>query len=52
MIQVFEDHSTGTVCYKDETGEIICEGLDEGPRLVPQHQSTPFPCLRQVHSFD
>ncbi|XP_048504616.1 uncharacterized protein LOC125499626 isoform X2 [Beta vulgaris subsp. vulgaris] len=41
--QVFEDHSTGIICYKDDRGEIICEGFDEGPRLHPQYPSTPLP---------
>ncbi|XP_054781359.1 uncharacterized protein LOC129288673 isoform X4 [Prosopis cineraria] len=32
--KVYENESEGIVCYKDEsTGEIICEGYDEGPRL-------------------
>ncbi|KAL4584470.1 hypothetical protein LXL04_009072 [Taraxacum kok-saghyz] len=31
--KVFEDKSIGIVCYKDEEGEVICEGYDEGPRL-------------------
>ncbi|KAL3632106.1 hypothetical protein CASFOL_025090 [Castilleja foliolosa] len=35
-IKVFEDRSTGIVCYKDENGEIICEGYDEGPRFHHQ----------------
>ncbi|KAL5698581.1 hypothetical protein ACHQM5_029601 [Ranunculus cassubicifolius] len=34
--KIFEDHSTGIVCYKTESGEIICEGYDEGPRY--QHR--------------
>ncbi|XAR49832.1 hypothetical protein NMG60_11003987 [Bertholletia excelsa] len=31
--KVFEDQSEGIVCYRDENGEITCEGYDEGPRL-------------------
>lgn len=31
--QVFEDRSAGIVCYKDENGDITCEGYDEGPRF-------------------
>ncbi|XP_055827756.1 uncharacterized protein LOC129895979 [Solanum dulcamara] len=31
-LKVFEDESTGIVCYRDENGEITCEGYDEGPR--------------------
>ncbi|KZV36766.1 hypothetical protein F511_26618 [Dorcoceras hygrometricum] len=34
--KVFEDQSVGVVCYEDENGEIICEGVDEGPRFQPQ----------------
>nr|XP_009601610.2 uncharacterized protein LOC104096865 isoform X2 [Nicotiana tomentosiformis] len=33
---VFEDKSTGVICYKDENGEITCEGYDEGPRFCQQ----------------
>ncbi|KAK9282352.1 hypothetical protein L1049_005269 [Liquidambar formosana] len=36
--KVFEDRSKGIVCYRDDSGEIICEGYDEGPRL---HQLFP-----------
>ncbi|KAH6790035.1 LL-diaminopimelate aminotransferase [Perilla frutescens var. frutescens] len=35
-IKVFEDKSNGIVGYKDENGEIICEGYDEGPRFSQQ----------------
>uniref|UniRef100_A0A803M9P2 Pentatricopeptide repeat-containing protein n=1 Tax=Chenopodium quinoa TaxID=63459 RepID=A0A803M9P2_CHEQI len=41
--QVFEDHSTGIICYKDDRGEIICEGLDEGPRIHLQYPPTLVP---------
>ncbi|XP_047940177.1 uncharacterized protein LOC125187596 [Salvia hispanica] len=34
--KIFEDRSAGIVCYRDENGEITCEGYDEGPRF---HQS-------------
>ncbi|XP_010029509.1 uncharacterized protein LOC104419525 isoform X3 [Eucalyptus grandis] len=34
--QVFEDRAEGIICYRDENGEIICEGLDEGPRFQPK----------------
>lgn len=42
--QVFEDQSNGIVCYTDESGEIVCEGIDEGPRYhqpVPRKYSVP-----------
>lgn len=30
--KMYEDAETGVVCYKDdETGEVTCEGYDEGP---------------------
>ncbi|CAN4089211.1 unnamed protein product [Withania somnifera] len=35
-LKVFEDRSTGVVCYRDENGEITCEGYDEGPRYCHQ----------------
>ncbi|XP_051115726.1 uncharacterized protein LOC127240914 [Andrographis paniculata] len=32
---VFEDRVVGIVCYRDEvSGEITCEGYDEGPRFL------------------
>ncbi|KAK1263394.1 hypothetical protein QJS04_geneDACA013585 [Acorus gramineus] len=31
--KVFEDQSRGIICYRDESGEMICEGYDEGPRF-------------------
>ncbi|GAB2222181.1 hypothetical protein Droror1_Dr00013384 [Drosera rotundifolia] len=34
--QVFEDRSEGIVCYRDDRGEIVCEGMDEGPRFDQQ----------------
>ncbi|XP_020416661.1 uncharacterized protein LOC18784417 isoform X3 [Prunus persica] len=37
--EVFEDRSNGIICYKDDRGEIICEGFDEGPRYY--HQQNP-----------
>ncbi|XP_057454997.1 uncharacterized protein LOC130746397 isoform X2 [Lotus japonicus] len=29
--KVYEDQSKGIICYRDKSGEIICEGYDEGP---------------------
>lgn len=37
--QIYEDKSQGIICYEDESGEIICEGYDEGPR----YQRIPRP---------
>ncbi|CAL0315445.1 unnamed protein product [Lupinus luteus] len=28
--KVYEDASQGIICYQDESGEIICEGYDDG----------------------
>ena len=36
IYQVYEDENMGIVCYTDENGELVCEGLDEGPRLTWQ----------------
>ena len=38
LLQVFEDKSNGIICYRDDSGEIICEGYDdeEGPRFQQQ----------------
>ncbi|KAH0734333.1 hypothetical protein KY285_010040 [Solanum tuberosum] len=41
MAVVFEDRSTGVVCYRDEYGEITCEGYDEGPRFCHQPPKSP-----------
>ncbi|XP_004252626.1 uncharacterized protein [Solanum lycopersicum] len=40
-LKVFEDKSTGVVCYRDEYGEITCEGYDEGPRFCHQPPKSP-----------
>ncbi|XP_047180274.1 uncharacterized protein LOC124846945 [Vigna umbellata] len=37
--KIYEDKSQGIICYEDESGEIICEGYDEGPR----YQRIPRP---------
>ncbi|GER53621.1 developmentally regulated G-protein 1 [Striga asiatica] len=34
--KIFEDRSAGIVCYRNENGEITCEGYDEGPRFHQQ----------------
>ncbi|XP_077239947.1 uncharacterized protein LOC143880857 isoform X2 [Tasmannia lanceolata] len=31
--KIFEDQSRGIICYRDDCGEVICEGYDEGPRF-------------------
>ncbi|XP_050233957.1 uncharacterized protein LOC126682349 [Mercurialis annua] len=38
--KVFENQSEGIICYIDESGELICEGFDEGPRLHQQISRT------------
>ncbi|KAF3451956.1 hypothetical protein FNV43_RR08052 [Rhamnella rubrinervis] len=38
--KVFEDLSEGIICYRDDSGEIICEGIDEGPRYHHQIPTT------------
>ncbi|KAL6606023.1 hypothetical protein ACP70R_041676 [Stipagrostis hirtigluma subsp. patula] len=52
--QVFEDQLRGVVCYRDEKGEMICEGYDEGPRLgmrLPEKACFPWPVGVQVTDF-
>ncbi|KNA25951.1 hypothetical protein SOVF_001960 [Spinacia oleracea] len=49
---VFEDHSAGIICYKNDRGEIICEGFDEGPRLQPQYPSTLLPSRDDAEIHD
>ncbi|CAD6242057.1 unnamed protein product [Miscanthus lutarioriparius] len=42
---VFEDQVRGVVCYRDDGGEVICEGFDEGPRLgmrLPEKACGPW----------
>ncbi|OAY53275.1 uncharacterized protein LOC110613498 [Manihot esculenta] len=42
--KVFENQSEGIICYRDEiSGEIICEGLDEGPRFHQHLPRTAYP---------
>ncbi|CAN0877786.1 hypothetical protein LINGRAHAP2_LOCUS12084 [Linum grandiflorum] len=37
--QIFENPVEGIVCYRDaRTGEVICEGYDEGPRFEHHRQ--------------
>ncbi|OAY36327.1 uncharacterized protein LOC110626783 [Manihot esculenta] len=40
--KVFENQSEGIICYRDESGEIICEGFDEGPRFHQQFPRTAY----------
>ena len=35
LLNVFIDESTGIVCYRTEHGEVVCEGIDEGPHFYP-----------------
>ncbi|KAG2662075.1 hypothetical protein PVAP13_1KG526300, partial [Panicum virgatum] len=42
---VFEDQVRGVVCYRDDRGEMVCEGYDEGPRLgmrLPEKACFPW----------
>lgn len=54
-MQVFEDRSEGIICYRDDSGEIICEGIDEGPRYhqqIPRTASYPRYIYTQVSNID
>uniref|UniRef100_A0A0E0GDR1 Uncharacterized protein n=1 Tax=Oryza nivara TaxID=4536 RepID=A0A0E0GDR1_ORYNI len=51
---VFEDQVRGVVCYRDDKGDMICEGYDEGPRLgmrLPEKACFPWPMGVQVTDF-
>ncbi|KAG8072663.1 hypothetical protein GUJ93_ZPchr0006g42956 [Zizania palustris] len=51
---VFEDQVRGVVCYRDDKGEVICEGYDEGPRFgmrLPEKACFPWPMGVQVTDF-
>ncbi|KAK8675777.1 hypothetical protein V6N13_033840 [Hibiscus sabdariffa] len=49
--KVFEDQSQGVICYRDENGEMICEGYDEGPRCPRQIPGTLYH-LRDAEILD
>ncbi|WVZ82170.1 hypothetical protein U9M48_029462 [Paspalum notatum var. saurae] len=52
--KVFEDQLRGIICYRDENGEMVCEGYDEGPRLgmrLPEKACFPWPEGVQVTDF-
>ena len=34
-VQVFSEDKEGIICYQTKTGEIVCEGMDEGPHFYP-----------------
>ncbi|GAB2268912.1 hypothetical protein Dimus_003852 [Dionaea muscipula] len=49
--QVFyEDRSKGIVCYRDDSGEIVCEGLDEGPHF--HHPRVPLASYTRARARD
>lgn len=51
---MFEDQVRGIVCYRDDKGELVCEGYDEGPRLgmrLPEKACFPWPVGIQVTDF-
>ncbi|KAM0956333.1 hypothetical protein ACFX2A_025124 [Malus domestica] len=50
--EVFEDRANGIICYKDDRGEIICEGFDEGPRYHQHKPRTPWQPSRDAEIFD
>ncbi|KAI0495683.1 hypothetical protein KFK09_021986 [Dendrobium nobile] len=46
--KVFEDKESGVICYRDENGELVCEGYDEGPRFTWQ---TSLEIKRQARRY-
>nr|CAB3451285.1 unnamed protein product [Digitaria exilis] len=54
IMTVFEDQVRGMVCYRDDRGEVICEGYDEGPRLgmrLLEKACFPWPMGIRVTDF-
>ncbi|XP_068657831.1 uncharacterized protein [Aristolochia californica] len=49
--KVFEDQSRGILCYRDEAGELICEGYDEGPRFYQPTEQKLY-CNRELEIVD
>uniref|UniRef100_A0A0E0DY99 Uncharacterized protein n=1 Tax=Oryza meridionalis TaxID=40149 RepID=A0A0E0DY99_9ORYZ len=52
--KVFEDQLRGIACYRDDKGEMVCEGYDEGPRLgmrLPEKACFPWPVEVQITDF-
>ncbi|KAH6558468.1 hypothetical protein KP509_1Z062200 [Ceratopteris richardii] len=43
--KVFADDTKGIVCYRTEAGEVVCEGMDEGPQFYP-------PCMANFYMPD
>eukprot|EP01018_Ginkgo_biloba_P027823 Gb_27091 [translate_table: standard] len=53
-VKVFQDDSKGIVCYRNEFGEVICEGYDEGPHFHPsttQQQEQQYRHDSKLYSF-
>ncbi|KAH9305648.1 hypothetical protein KI387_010052, partial [Taxus chinensis] len=51
-IKVCQDHPQGILCYRDQDGEVICEGYDEGPYFRPspgQQQEEQY--RKDVHLY-
>lgn len=42
VLRVFSDDAKGIVCYRSKTGEVVCEGLDEGPHFYPPSGSNVY----------
>ncbi|GLJ10797.1 hypothetical protein SUGI_0135370 [Cryptomeria japonica] len=45
QVKMFQNSPEGIVCYKNEDGEVICEGYDEGPCF------RPLPGRQQEHHY-
>ncbi|KAJ7519818.1 hypothetical protein O6H91_20G057100 [Diphasiastrum complanatum] len=41
-LTIFRDEAKGIICYRTPTGEITCEGIDEGPHFHPPTQYLRF----------
>lgn len=58
-VKVYQDASRGIVCYRNEYGELICEGYDEGPHLRHAQQQDEqyrqdaklYGCIQEIRPY-
>jgi hypothetical protein len=58
-VKVYQDASRGIVCYRNEYGELICEGYDEGPHLRHTQQQEEqyrqdvklYGCIQEIRPY-
>lgn len=58
-VKVYQDASRGIVCYRNQYGELICEGYDEGPHLRHAQQQDEqyrqdvkfYGCIQEIRPY-